>query len=258
MADTAANQVAHPTLCRPCKAANWYVLKTSWLSDLHGTGRANPRERHVKMLQVGRHNPKSLLTTGTLQRRWLTANHTKSGWKCIEQSAKRTQTTGRAMKTTLVQAKSNVSTDGDENQDTQDTSNSTVAQGQGKADVWANLSALICVIVAGCKYKVIIIPWLSQKLYQIDFSGHVVLRTGAFAFFTKFMKFKNTCAKFYGRQRLRLTYIDEIPGIEEEDHPSTRENLQSRREKQQSRCGRHQGHVVSSMVQQVEYTLIQS
>jgi len=77
------------------------------------------------------------------------------------------------MKTTLVQAKSTVSTDGDENHDTQEISNSTVAQGQGKADFWANLSALICVIVAGCKYKDIIIPWLSLK--QIDFSGLVVL-----------------------------------------------------------------------------------
>ena len=120
------------------------------------------------------------------------------------------------MKTTLVQAKWTVSTDGDENHDTQEISNSTVAQGQGKADFWANLSALICVIVAGCKYKDVIIPWLSLKLYQIDFSGLVVLGTGAFAFFTKFLQFKNTCAKFYGRQRLRLTYIDEIPGIKED------------------------------------------
>ena len=168
------------------------------------------------MLQVGRHNPKSLLTTGTLQRRRLTANYTKSSWKCIEQTAKRTQTTGRAMKTTLVQAKSTVSRDGDENHDTQEISNSTVAQGQGKADFWANLSALICVIVAGCKYNDIIIPWLSLKLYQIDFSGLVVLGTGAVAFFMKFLKIKNTYSKFYGRQRLRLTCIDEIPGIKED------------------------------------------
>ncbi len=146
---------------------NVFAFRPAW------QGRANLRARHVKMLQVGRHNPKSLLTTGTLQRRRLTANHTKSSWKCIEQTAKRTQTTGRAMKTTLVQAKSTVSTDGDENHDTQEISNSTVAQGQGKADFWANLSALICVIVAGCKYKDIIIPWLSLK--QIDFSGLVVL-----------------------------------------------------------------------------------
>jgi len=78
--------------------------------------------------------------------------------------------------------------------------------------LWSNLLALICLVVAGWKYKDIILPWLSQKLYHIDVSGLVVLRTGAFAFF---LRFKNTCASFYGKQRLRLTYVDEIPGMKQ-------------------------------------------
>lgn len=84
---------------------------------------------------------------------------------------------------TMVQAKSTVSKDGDEKYDTQEISSSTVAQDQGKADLWSNLLALICLVVAGWNYKDIILPWLSQKLYHIDVSGLVVLGTGAFAFF---------------------------------------------------------------------------
>ena len=76
------------------------------------------------------------------------------------------------------------------------------------------LATLSLVLFVGCLinyHRAVMLPWIYQKLHQIDFSGLCLV--GSFMVAVWF-NLKNRCVQLYLAQQRRLTYVDRIPSIQ--------------------------------------------